>query len=395
VTSPDVAGGHLGAALRTESYVFGEGFRGYDPYDALLSPIFRLPLLRSHKIPRLAAQQALRRLPVNIRPILGIRRGLNPVTLGLAVEAYAYLASADAENAESYRASAQSCIAELERLQSRGYSGSCWGYDFPWESRWGKLDAYTPTIVATGIITHGLFTAYTLLGIENAFHLCSSASEFVLRDLERTLAPDGSFCWGYSPGDRQQVINATMKGARLCAQVHSVTPNEELRESARLTAQFAAKHQRGDGAWPYAVGDRRSWVDNFHTGYTLVCFREYAQRTGDDEFEAVTQRGWNYYRDHFFERAQVPRYFDTRTYPIDVTACAQSILTLSAFKDWQMREAVWSWIVDNMQKPDGSFVYQIRKTHTNRISYMRWGAAWMLAALSRTAYETKAGAEPS
>jgi hypothetical protein len=221
----------------------------------------------------------LRRLPVNLRPLLGIRRGLNPVTLGLAVEAYAYLAIADPENAKLYRSRALFCIKGLKRLRSPGYSGSCWGYDFPWESRWGKLQAYSPTIVATGMITNGLFSAYTLLGIEEAFDLCSSASDFVLRDLERTPGPDGSFCWGYAPGDRQQVINATMKGARLCAQVHAVAPNEELRESARLTAQFAAQHQRADGAWPYAVADRRSWVDNFHTGYVLVCFREYALRT--------------------------------------------------------------------------------------------------------------------
>ena len=186
-----------------------------------------------------------------------------------------------------------------------------------------------------------------------------------------------------------------MKGARLCAQVHSVAPNEELRESARLTAQFAAQHQRADGAWPYAVADRRSWVDNFHTGYVLVCFREYALRTGDYQFEAVTQKGWNYYRDHFFEGARVPRYFDTSTYPIDITACAQAILTLSVFRDQRMREAVGSWVVDSMQRPDGSFLYQIRKTHTNRISYMRWGAAWILVALSRVAYETNTGASES
>jgi hypothetical protein len=181
-----------------------------------------------------------------------------------------------------------------------------------------------------------------------------------------------------------------MKGARLCAQVHSVAPNEELRESARTTAQFAARHQRADGAWPYAVADSRSWVDNFHTGYVLVCFREYAHRTGDYQFDAVAQKGWKYYREHFFESARVPRYFDTSTYPVDVTACAQSILTLSAFGDDRTREAVCSWVVDNMQRPDGSFVYQIRKSHTNRIPYMRWGAAWMLAALSRVAYETSA-----
>jgi hypothetical protein len=364
VTSTHVDRSHLDAALRTESYVFAEGFRGYDPYDALLSPIFRLPLLRSFKVPRLVAQQVLRRLPLNIRPLLGIPRGLNPVTLGLAVEAYAYLASADPDNAGLYRSRALLCIEELKRVRSRGY------------------------IVATGIITNALFIAYTLLDIEDAFELCSSATAFVLRDLDRTVAPDGSICWAYFPGDRQQVINATMKGSRLCAQVHSVAPDEELRESARLSAQFAAQHQREDGAWPYAVADPRSWVDNFHTGYVLVCLREYADRTGDDRFEAVTEKGWNYYRDNFFENGEIPRYFDTRTYPIDVTACAQSLLTLSTFGTARMRDSVWSWVVQHMQKADGSFVYQIRKRHTNQISYIRWGAAWMLAALSRVAYET-------
>lgn len=385
--------GHLRDALRTESYVFEKGFRGYDPYDALLSPIFRLPLLRSLKLPRLAAQQALRRLPINLRPLLRIPSGLNPVTLGLAVEAYSYLAKADPENGERYRARAQTCIEELKRLRTPGYSGSCWGYDFPWESRWGKLEAFTPTIVATGIITNGLFKAYTLLGSEEALSLCSSACEFVLRDLERTVASDGSFCWGYFPGDRQQVINATLKGARLCAQVHAVSPSEELGESARLTVQFAAKHQREDGSWPYAVGDPRSWVDNFHTGYVLDCLHEYERQTGDSQFGATTRRGWDYYRAHFFEDGRVPRYFDRRTYPVDITACAQSILTLATFRDAAARDAVSAWVIENMQKSDGSFVYQIRRTYTNRISYMRWGAAWMFAALARVAYEQRVEAD--
>jgi hypothetical protein len=378
----------LRAALRTETYMFDNAFRGYDPYDALLSPLFRLPLLRSLKLPRLAAQQALKRLPVNLRPLLGIRRGLNPVTLGLAVEAYSYLSTADPENAAIYRARVLTCIEELKRLRSPGYSGDCWGYDFPWESRWGKLPAFTPTVVATGIITNGLFKAYELLGIEEAFALCSGACDFVLRDLERTADADGSFCWGYFPGDRQQVINATMKGARLCAQVQSVSPNRELAESARLTAQFAVRHQREDGGWPYAVTDPRSWVDNFHTGYVLDCLREYERHTRDTRFEASIQKGWNYYRAHFFEDDRVPRYFDRSTYPIDITACAQSIITLSTFRDAATRDAVVSWIIRNMQKSDGSFIYQIRKTHSNRISYMRWGAAWMFAALARVAYET-------
>jgi hypothetical protein len=377
----------LEALHRTESHISRERFRGYDPYDALLSPIFNLPFLRSNKILRLGVQQALRRLPINARPFLGIPRGYNPVTLGLAIQGYSYLYAIGGESAEHYRSRALFCLEELKRLRTPRQSGDCWGYDFPWEGVYGKLPAFAPTIVATGIITNALFVAYEQLGIEEAFSLCTSASRFVLQDLERTVEPDGSFCWGYAPSDRQQVINATMKGARLCAQVDSVERNDDLREAALLTAQFAANHQRNDGAWPYAVGDRRSWVDNFHTGYVLECFMEYAWRTGDSQFDSAIQKGWKYYRDHFFENDCVPRYFDTHTYPVDITACAQSILTLCVFKDDATRDRTASWVVREMQRPDGAFIYQIRKNYRNRIPYMRWGAAWMFAALGRTAYE--------
>lgn len=383
------------ALKRAESYIARERFRGYDPYDALLSPLFKLPFLRSNKLVRLGAQQALRRLPLNVRPLLGVPRGYNPVTLGLALQGYSYLYAAESENAEYYRSQALFCIAELKRLRTPGHSGDCWGYDFPWESRYGKLPPFTPTIVATGIITNSLFIAYELVEIEEAFSLCSGACKFVLHDLERTVDPDGSFCWGYYPSDRQQVINATMKGARLCAQVHSVSRDDDLRQAALLTTQFAANHQREDGAWPYAVRDARSWVDNFHTGYVLDCFKEYARRTSDNQFESTIQKGWHYYRDHFFEADCVPRYFDTRTYPVDITACAQSIMTLSVFKDDATRDRTASWVIREMQRADGAFIYQIRKAHRNRIPYMRWGAAWMFAALGRMAYEQAVTAHPA
>jgi hypothetical protein len=380
------------ALHRTESYLVREEFRGYDPYDALLSPVFRLPALRSNKVARLGMQQLLRRLPINVRPLLGIPRGYNPVTLGLALQGYAYLYAIDAQRANYYRAQALFCLEELKRLRTPGYSGACWGYDFPWEARYGHLAAFTPTIVATGIITNALFLAYELIGIGEAFDLCSSATAFVLHDLERVTYPDGSFCWGYFPSDRQQVINATMKGARLCAQVNSVSHDDALAEAAMLTTLFAANNQRADGAWPYAVEDRRFWVDNFHTGYVLESLSEYAYRTGDRQFDRAIAKGWNYYRAHFFEDECVPRYFDTRTYPVDVTACAESIIVLSEFADNAVRDRVASWVVQNLQRRDGAFIYQIRRSHKNRIAYMRWGAAWMFAALGRLAYAKQSGA---
>src|SRR5439155_24565816 len=87
----------------TESYLVGEQFRGYDPYDGLSSPLFRSPLLRGSSHIRAAAQQLLKGLPVNLRPLLGIGKGYNPVTLGLALRAYAQLAVVEQERVEYFR----------------------------------------------------------------------------------------------------------------------------------------------------------------------------------------------------------------------------------------------------------------------------------------------------
>ena len=40
-------------------------------------------------------------------------------------------------------------------------------------------------------------------------------------------------------------------------------------------------HQQDSGAWPYSIGDARTWADNFHTGYILECLLEYQRLSGD------------------------------------------------------------------------------------------------------------------
>jgi hypothetical protein len=371
---------------RLEAHLEAERFRGYDPYDALSSPIFRLPVLRSSRWLRIAAEQALKRSPVNLRPLLRIPKGYNPVTLAFVLEASAYRSRTDPQRADAFRARAVKCVAELARLRSRGYSGACWGYPFDWEARYGRLPAGTPTIVATGIVTNSLFTAYRLLQLDHAFEMCTSAARFALHDLPRTAIEDGTFCWGYFPRDTQRVLNATMKGARLCAQVYSVTEDEAYLEPATQTAAYAARHQRDDGSWPYAVGDARQWADNFHTAYVLDAFDSYECCTSESRFHDVKERGWRYYRDNFFVDDRIPKYYPDKPFPVDATACAQSLLTLCRFGDIDTAVHVAEWTVRKMHCPDGHFAYQVRRRRVVRIPYMRWASAYMYAALSRLAY---------
>ena len=385
----------LRAALdATDSYVNENEFLGYDPYDALSSPIFRLPFMRSSHYVRLAAQQALKRLPVNARPLLGIRRHGGPVTYAWMLEGYAHLWAIDADRRNYYVEQAEMCMRRIAALRSPGYSGDCWGYEFDWEARYATIPAGVPNIVATGIVANALFEARRLVGSGAARDSCLRAAEFLLHDLRRTTATDGSFCWSYSPGDDQVVLNATMKGARLCAQAYSMTGDVRFRDAARETVAFVVGHQRADGGWPYAIGDTRSWVDNFHTGYVLDCLESYEHHAGDDSFRAAKESGWRYYRSRFLTEDYVPRYFDDRLYPTDATACAQTISTLCTYGDIEAASYVALWTLANMRRSDGAFIYQRHAHYTNRIPYMRWSVAPMFCALARLLRAIETSARP-
>lgn len=79
------------ATSQLRKYIEAHRYKGYDPYDALKSPLFKLPLLNKNKLIRFGAQQLVKRSPLNLRTLLFVPKGLNPVTLGLCIQAYAQL----------------------------------------------------------------------------------------------------------------------------------------------------------------------------------------------------------------------------------------------------------------------------------------------------------------
>ena len=211
--------------------------------------------------------------------------------------------------------------------------------------------------------------------------MCESAAQFVLNDLYRTIEGD-SFCFSYFPGDKQVVYNATMKGARLLAQVYSITGEKSLCEEAEKTVRFVVNYQRPDGSWTYSRGDSRTWVDNFHTGYILDCLDEFIKLTGRSEYTSHLEKGVAFYVNNFFVDERIPKYFSNSVYPLDLTAGAQSILTLARFGRLEMAISVAVYLIEEMQDAEGFFYYRKGRFLKNKISYMRWSNAWMYAALS-------------
>lgn len=363
-------------------YIERENYRGFDPYDGLKSPFFKLPVLKSNKLIRLYAQQAVKRSPFNLRPLLLIKKGYNPVTLGLCVQGYAYLLNVFPERKPELEKKINFLIDELEKLQSKNFSASCWGYDFDWEARYAKIPGYQPTVVATGIITNALFECYRLTQNKKALDLCISATNFVLKDLYKTVDSDGDFCFSYSPFDKQVVFNASMKGARLLAQVYSITKDEHLKVAAQKAIAFVMKHQQPSGAWIYSTSEVGGWVDNYHTGYVIDCLHEYIVCCNDSSFQEQLNKGLEFYWNNFFEENKIPKFYNKKTYPIDCTAAGQSLLTAARFNKITLGQSVAQWMIANMQDKKGFFYFRKFAGHTEKISFMRWSNAWMFAGLA-------------
>jgi len=369
---------------RMETYIQKQDFRGWDPYDGLMAPYWNWPLLKTSSRLRWAWQQAVKRCPINVRPALGVRKGRNPVTLALFVQGLVYRDMI--EPSDDRRTIVTRIVDELNEMITPGWSGACWGYDFAWESRYATRPPGYPTVVATGFVVNALYSVYRQWGIPLAKELIAGAAVFVKNDLNRTHDNRG-FCWSYSPCDDRAVINATMKGARICAQAFDLGAGAEFAKLAEATTSYVATRQGDDGSWPYSANDDRTWVDHFHTGYVLECMNSVIGLCGLEWLEPKMKRGLEFYIDSFFEHQVVPRYYADSLYPIDATACAQAIITLLTFGMRERAASVADWSIDNLCRLDGCVYYQVHKRWTNRQIFMRWSVAWMYVALCRLGAE--------
>ena len=379
------------AAMKTRDLMISERMNGWDPYDALTSPIFKLPLLKSNWLIRFGLQQLILRSPVNPRPLLRTPKRRNPVTVGLYVQGLADLADAGLLDRVNASTEAAAWITDLERSRTPGWHGSCWGYPFPWEGRRGahRTPEGFPTVVATSMILNGVHRAWKAFGLDSAKALVADGAGFVLEDLNRVAGDERAFCWTYSPADGQAVLNATMKGTRLLAQAEDAGAGIGSAgiELAQASARFVAEHQQEDGGWPYAVdGDPRTWRDHFHTGYILECYDTFRAITGEHAFDATVSRGYDHYRTTFFNGA-TPRYWDNNDEPLDPTAAAQALLTLPAFGDAEFANKVVEAVMPLLGNADGSFRYRGRggRGRAGGVHYLRWSTAWMFAGLAHVA----------
>lgn len=366
---------------KLRDYIEKENFIGYDPYDTLLSWI---PFKAIGKWPSAIATQLQKRNPINIRPILGIRKEINPKAFGLFLLAYSKLYNITKD--KEYLEKANYFFDWLKLNYSKGYSGYAWGYNFPWANPQNHLDSFVPSSVVTGFVCRGMYEYYKVTDNVEAKKILISASAFIINDIPFHEDENG-ICYSYIPLEKDLCYNSSLLAAEILARTYNLTNNETYKYKAINAVEWVLSKQKQDGRWNYSqdllTGVEREQID-FHQGYVLESIIEIKSllEIKKSQWDAAITRGLTFYKNAQFLTNGISLWRFPKKYPIEIHNQAQGIITFSKSSNYlensfEFSSVILNWTIKNMQANDGYFYYQIKKFHKNKISYMRWSNAWM------------------
>jgi rhamnogalacturonyl hydrolase YesR len=366
-------------ALNLYLYAKDRDFSGWDPYDGLTSRLFQASPLNRIRLCRLAWIQFFKRCPINLRPIFLVPKGRNPK--GIALFASSALNLYKCTGDDKYLADAKNLFQWLEKNHSKWYSGHAWGYNFSWQSKHFLFPAFSPTIVSTSFVGLSFLDGYDVIGDKSFVDVAASAAKFILNDFQ--IHREGTAtAFGYGPKDKSAVYNATALGGQLFARLYKATGENSYLNAAINALDFVVSRQQKDGSWLYGDHPSQNWIDNFHTGFNLIALKKFQEYTNDKRYNNSIVKGFEFYKKELFTGQGAPKYFSHSFYPIDVHACAESILMFVEFNMPERAKEVAEWTVKMLWNKRGYFDYQITKLFRTSIPYMRWSEAWMEYALS-------------
>jgi hypothetical protein len=374
------------ALNRVEGYLENNDHQGFDPYDTLLSPF---PFQMFGKWGPLLAIQFQKRNPINIRPLIGVKKGLNPKAMGLFLSAYSILYKIT--NEKTYLKKAEFFFNWLQNNYSKGYSGICWGYNFPWASSIKYTDSYVPSSVVTGFVIKGIYEYFKITHNNQAIDIINSSANFIKNDLAWTTDETG-ICISYTPIVKDVCFNASLLGAEVLAINSILSEDVQTGADAARAVEFVISRQKQNGVWAYSLdqitGKERMQID-FHQGYVLQSIYEIMNHLSiiKESWKCALTKGMDFYYNHQFISDDGRSLWRLpKEYPVDIHNQSQGIITFNKLEKYhpganEMARKIVEWTIDNMLDKNGYFYYQKFKLYTNKIPYIRWSQAWMFLAL--------------
>jgi hypothetical protein len=360
-------------------WVEANNFSGFDPYDGLNCSLLRdFPLLRK-KFIMIFITQFFKIIPINLRPLFGIRKERNAKGISLFASALKNLYNST-KNKE-YLNKAIELTEWLMKNKSPFTDYYAWGYNFPWQSRNAYKARNYPNVVTTSFVGNTFLDMYELTREKKYLDIAISASEFILNELN-IYKDDRGICFSYSPSDNERVYNATLLASRHLIKTWKYSKNNKFLKQGLESVEFVLNSQNRDGSWVYGDFKNQQWIDNFHTGYNLWALKEINDIIKNDKIKESINIGFDYYLGNLFTKNMLPKYFNNKLYPLDIHAYAVAIIVFTLFGEDKLCRSVYDNVIDILYSGKGYFYFRKTKLWTIKIPYMRWSNAWMFYALS-------------
>jgi hypothetical protein len=350
------------------------GDESYDPYDGLLYS--RLPgRLRANRWSRLGLVQWHKRLPFNTRALFGIHPTRNAYAVGQLASAAIHMAAAGRATT-TLRASIDE---RLEWLRATRVDGG-WTYPFEVQTKTNHYAASLPNVISTVFAGRAFLDAFSLLHDDSALPVAADAAAFMRREL---WSARGSY-FGYHAGEPSLIHNANVVAADFVVHVGSLTGDDAIVEQGMAAVETSLEFLRADGSLLYGDGPALSWIDGHHTGFVIESLRRIEDAVPGaglgDRLRAMT----DFYRARLFAADGCPFQRPDRRYPIDAIAGAQGIKTFAVLGGAHCDFAVTiaRFMLDNMRRRDGGFLYHRGRVHKKRVAYLRWSDAPIADALA-------------
>ena len=383
------AGTHLDVLDRVLQTARLVDYEGYSKHDGLNSPILAV-LGGNSRLTRLGAIQVVTRSPIDIRPLVGVRKARN--AKGLSLFARALLARHRMTGSADDAAEARGLLDWLIDHPAAGFDGLCWGYPYPWQDVGFFAPRNFPNRVVTAHVGQALLDGYETLQDDRYLDAANRAVRFLLEAPKTLFEDEGRRCVSYVPDQNMDwiVMDVSALAGALAARLAAITGDRDLILAAGKLVRYVVSKQTDEGAWFYADPPSASHIthDNYHTGFILDAILNYGLAAGSDEFDSAYRRGIDFYEKRLFEPSGAARFMSDRLYPIDIHGCAQGVITFSLEQRHLGTGAatatqVLEWTLGNMWNPtSGWFYYQRRRGYRTRIRELRWCQGWMSWALA-------------
>lgn len=381
------------AALAIWERLAAQGFAGWDPYDALNAG--HLPSgLKNARFVRRPLTQLVKRSPLPLQPLLGVKPQVDAYTLGHALLTAARLCDGERSpgTPPDLRAACERIVSQLRSIARVDGDQFAWGYHFPVHTRFFSYVPPTPNLIVTAFVAKGL-AAVTRAGLLDCAAEVRGAATFVLEGLRRVTDQTGQ-CIGYVPGETAVVHNANMLAALVLCEAEDMAPEARpWLDEALACARFTVARQAADGSWPYSEEPYGRWVDGFHTGFVLEGLARVAGATLDPALRGALTRGVRFYVAQLFGPNGEPKYYPHKAPPFDALAAAQGVETLYSAIGGSAAQAVpgqLDWIRGHLVRPDGRVAYQVHRGWTDQREFPRWSAAPLMSALAGAAHQRAA-----